>query len=84
MGLIVGVLSTIAIATTGAISTVYADNDNNPSDENHQANIDKHEERAFDKDNNDHGQQTALGNLIEDNDCKPPLCIDDGGTGGGP
>jgi uncharacterized protein YxeA len=32
MGLLFGILATIAIATTGAISTVYASNDDNGHD----------------------------------------------------
>jgi hypothetical protein len=34
VGLILGIVAIIVVATTGTMSAVYADNDDNPSDEN--------------------------------------------------
>ena len=73
VGLILGIVATIAVATTSAMSTVYASNDGSrqcsegsQDDKNCLNAIDnykKHKERAFDKDNNDQGQQRTLENL---------------------
>jgi hypothetical protein len=72
VGLILGIVATTAVATTSAMSAVYASNDGSQQcsdaiiDKNCQNAIDnykKHKERAFDKDNNDQGQQRTLENL---------------------
>lgn len=73
MGLFIGIFAVFAMATTSAMSSVYASNDGSrqcsegsQDDKNCQNAIDnykKHKERAFDKDNNDQGQQRTLENL---------------------
>ena len=64
VGLIFGVLATITIATTGAISAAYADKDDNPSGQNAIDNfLNRKAKLKDDNPNNNGGQERALQNL---------------------
>jgi hypothetical protein len=70
VGLLLGIIAIIAVATTGTISAAYTANDDNPSDANKKENFKKHRDWV-DNDpdtgdgnpHNDGGQQRAADNL---------------------
>ena len=76
MGLLIGILATIALATTGAFSAAYADqggdpNNADPSQKNANARLDKKDEKrdAAGGDlnpHNDNGPNQARENLLDD------------------